>query len=247
MNKYDDAVLGTKWGYTYVANWKLGFTGQHEIKEHSLEKLLEQWQVSKGMLPNLKYYQVHSATFESGILENQEVLNQLYNIKKETGLHIGITTSGKNQKEVLASALKVVQEGHLLFDSFQATYNLFEQSTYDVLKDILKQGKTVIVKEALANGRIFQNKKFSHYNGTYSLLETLSQKYGVGIDAIVLRFVMDSLEPTFVLSGVANIKQLKENLKAQNFELSKEDIHLIKTLQVSPKAYWEERSAMVWN
>ena len=69
--------LGTKWGYTYVANWELGFEGKHEVKEHSLKKLVEQWQVSKQMLPKLKYYQVHSATFESGILENETVLNQL--------------------------------------------------------------------------------------------------------------------------------------------------------------------------
>ena len=65
---HPDVVLGTKWGYTYVANWELGFKGQHEIKEHSIEKLVGQWQVSKQMLPKLKYYQVHSATFESGIL-----------------------------------------------------------------------------------------------------------------------------------------------------------------------------------
>jgi hypothetical protein len=34
-------------GYTYVANWELGFSGTHEVKEHSLDKLLEQWQISK--------------------------------------------------------------------------------------------------------------------------------------------------------------------------------------------------------
>jgi len=78
---YDDVVLGTKWGYTYVANWELGFNGKHEVKEHSLEKLLEQWEVSKHRFPKLTYYQVHSATFESGILENEAILNQLYQIK----------------------------------------------------------------------------------------------------------------------------------------------------------------------
>ena len=246
-NNYNDVILGTKWGYTYVANWELGFTGQHEIKEHSLEKLLEQWHLSKAMLPNLKYYQVHSATFESGVLENNEVLNQLYKIKKATGLKIGITTSGKNQKEVLAAALKVAVKEDLLFDSFQVTYNLFEQSTFEILSSILKQGKTVIIKEALANGRVFQNKKFHHYQAAYDVLESLSKKYDVGIDAIALRFVIDNLGPTYILSGVSNLEQLKENLKAQNFELSKEEIELIKSLQVPSKSYWEERSALAWN
>ncbi len=38
QHKYQNINLGTKWGYTYVANWKLGFNGPHEIKEHSLKK-----------------------------------------------------------------------------------------------------------------------------------------------------------------------------------------------------------------
>jgi hypothetical protein len=38
----------------------------------------------------IKIYQVHSATFESGILENSDVLKRLYEIKKDTGLQIGI-------------------------------------------------------------------------------------------------------------------------------------------------------------
>ena len=246
-NKHNDTVLGTKWGYTYVANWELGFTGQHEIKEHSLGKLQEQWQVSKAMLPNLKYYQVHSATFESGVLENIDVLNQLYRIKKETGLRIGITTSGKNQKEVLAAALKVAVGGDLLFDSFQVTYNLFEQSTFSVLKEIINQSKTLIIKEALANGRIFESEKFPHYQEAYDLLNKLSKKHNVSCDAIALRFVMDSLEPTYVLSGAVNMEQLKGNLKALNFELSEEALGLLKLAMVSEEFYWNDRSSLPWN
>lgn len=241
--KYNDLVLGTKWGYTYMANWELGFTGKHEVKEHSLDKLLEQWEVSKQMLPNLKYYQVHSATFESGVLENEAVLNQLYHIKKETGLHIGISTSGANQSDVIASALNISIENDSLFDSFQVTYNVFEQSAFSILSDVLKQRKKVIIKEALANGRIFQNRKSEYYK----ILETLSKKYQVGVDAIVLRFVIDSLQPTYVLSGASNKMQLTENLKALNFNLTSEEIKLLSALKVSPKSYWNERNMLNWN
>ena len=41
---YKDAALGTKWGYTYVADWQLGYSGKHEIKEHSIGKLKDQCQ-----------------------------------------------------------------------------------------------------------------------------------------------------------------------------------------------------------
>lgn len=247
VNSYSDVILGTKWGYTYMANWELGYEGKHEVKEHSLEKLDEQWQVSKAMLPNLKYYQVHSATFESGILENQDVLKQLHNIKKETGLHIGLTTSGANQKEVIEAALKVNINGDQLFDSFQVTYNVFEQSTFSVLKDVLSKGKKVIIKEALANGRIFKNEKFQHYTEAYQVLEQLSNKHRFGIDAIALRFVMEGLQPTYVLSGASDSSQLKENLSALNFELNAEEIKSLKALEVSPELYWNERSALNWD
>jgi hypothetical protein len=42
----------------------------------------------KKIQPTLKIYQVHSATFESGILENRDVLKRLYEIKKETGFKL---------------------------------------------------------------------------------------------------------------------------------------------------------------
>lgn len=245
--KHKDVVLGTKWGYTYKANWELGYTGKHEVKEHSEEKLLEQWQVSKKMLPKLKYYQVHSATFESGLLENQAVLNQLFNIKKETGLQIGITTSGANQKDVIEAALKVEVNGESLFDSFQITYNVFEQSTFSVLSKLLKSGKTVIIKEALANGRVFENEKFSNYQKAYKTLKQLSEKYEVGFDALALRFVMDNLKPNFVLSGASNKNQLKQNLKALGFKFSIDELNVLKALNSSSKNYWEERSKMDWN
>lgn len=246
-NNRTDVILGTKWGYTYVANWELGYSGKHEIKEHSLEKLIEQWQVSKNMLPKLKYYQVHSATFESVILENEAALNQLYQIKKETGLHIGITTSGANQKEVIAAALKVSVENESLFDSFQVTYNVFEQSTFSILKEVLKQGKKVIIKEALANGRVFRNKKFQHYSEAYKILDQLSIKYNVGVDAIALRFVIDSLEPTYVLSGASDKTQLVQNLKVLDFSLTSEELKSLKALKTTPKSYWDERSGLNWN
>lgn len=246
-NNDENIVLGTKWGYTYVANWELGFKGKHEIKEHSLENLKAQWEISKQLLPNLKYYQVHSATLESGILDNKVVLNQLYQIKKEIGLQIGISTSGTNQSEVINLASKITVNNEYLFDSFQVTYNVLEQSTFKILKHILSQGKKVIIKEALANGRIFSNKKFHQYQQLYLILKELAKKYEVGIDAIALRFVIDSLEPTYVLSGASNISQLQENLKALHFNLSIKEINRLKSLHNLSSGYWQERSNLLWN
>lgn len=238
---HSDAILSTKWGYTYVANWELGYTGSHEIKEHSIEKLIEQWEVSKILLPKLSVYQIHSATFESGVLKNNDVLSRLFKIKQETGLKIGLTVSGANQKEVVTEALSVSMNGALLFDSFQVTYNVFEQDTLAVLKEVNKAGKFIIIKEGLANGRVFLESKFKN------VLEELANKYKVGIDAVALRFCMDSIPSNIVLSGASDSTQLEENLKASDFQLTTEDLEELKKLQVPSKEYWQERSQLSWD
>ncbi|MGC1205189.1 MAG: aldo/keto reductase [Flavobacteriaceae bacterium] len=241
LNKYNDVILGTKWGYTYVANWELGYAGKHEIKEHSLDKLNEQWKISKNLLPKLKIYQVHSATFESGILKNQPVLNKLNDLKTEFNLQIAISTSGANQKDIIEEALKIEINNLPLFDSFQVTYNVLEQSTISILKTLKQRNKTIIIKEALANGRVF------NANLQSTQLENLSKKYNVGIDALSLRFVMDSLQPNYVLSGASNTSQLEQNLKALDFKLTNEDINSLTHLKSNSEIYWSNRNKLKWN
>jgi aryl-alcohol dehydrogenase-like predicted oxidoreductase len=245
--QHKDLSLSTKWGYTYVANWELGFSGAHEVKEHSLDKLIEQWQVSKKLQTQLKIYQVHSATFESRILENTDVLRRLYEIKKETGGQIGITTSGLHQTEIIEAALKVKIENEDLFDSYQVTYNIFEQSTHPILKHLLQLNKTVIIKEALANGRIFKNEKFNHYKKLYQVLDSLAKKYQLGTDAIALRYVMDNLEPTYLLSGASTKEQLEENIKVYSFKLEKEELKVLNSFKTNSQKYWKERNELSWN
>src|SRR5690554_4501497 len=238
---HTDAVIGTKWGYTYVANWELGYSGKHEIKEHSLEKLKEQWQASKSLLPNLKIYQIHSATFDSGVLDNVDVLNELHKLKKTHNLKIGLTSSGSNQQEVIKKSLEIEIEGKALFDSYQVTYNILEQAAFPILEKLVASKKIVIIKEALANGRVFLKDLQSE------TLNQLAQKYKVGIDAVALRFVIDTLNPTYVLSGASTIDQLKENYKALDFQLTKSEIEDLKMMKETSSTYWNERNKLSWH
>lgn len=244
---YNDVKLSSKWGYSYVANWEIGFKGQHEIKEHSLAKLQEQWQEAQKLLPALDTYQIHSATFDSGVLENNDVLQALHSIKEETGVKIGLSVSGANQGEVLETALDLNINGNRLFDSFQVTFNILEQSTNKILQKILQHKKNVIIKEGLANGRLIENKNYIQYKDLYELLKKLSEKYGVGVDAIALRFIMDFLKPQLVLSGASTVKQLSENLRARTFVLSKNELEDLKAFASEPGQYWQERSSLSWH
>jgi aryl-alcohol dehydrogenase-like predicted oxidoreductase len=239
--QHKDLLLSTKWGYTYVANWELGFAGKHEVKEHSVSKLNEQWEISKALYPHLKIYQVHSATLESGILNDISIHERLFQLKKEYGLQIGITTSGANQSKILNIAKNIAVNNQLLFDSYQVTYNIFEQSTFDTLQSLKAIGKTIIIKEALANGRVFTS------NNSKKSLELLAKTYNVGSDAIALRFVIDTLHPNMVLSGASSSNHLAQNLKAHDFKLSSEDLELLKSLKVNSTDYWNERNNLAWN
>jgi len=245
--KYSDVRLSSKWGYTYKANWEIGYKGPHEVKEHSLDKLQEQWSKAAELLPGLKIYQIHSATFESGVLHNKEVLDELHRIKSATGIRIGVSVSGANQKDVISAAANIKVGGKDLFDSFQVTYNILDTSTHTVLHGLLEKGKTIIVKEALANGRILQNKTYPRYEPLYKVLDEIATGYGVGTDAIALRFVMDHLKPSLVLSGAATKLQLNANLKALSIQLSPEEIASLKKFSTEAEAYWLERKELNWN
>ena len=183
--------VASKWGYTYTANFDL-HADKHEVKEHSIEKLEEQWEATKQLLPYLSVYQIHSATFETGVLDNPTVLNHLFELKNTFNIEIGLTSTGDNQADVLEKAQRIKVGNQPLFTAFQVTYNLFDQSTYDICQRLIQDNKKVILKEALANGRVFPNIAYPHYQSTYDYLTFLSKKYNVGVDAIALRFCIQA-------------------------------------------------------
>ena len=149
----DAVTVGSKWGYTYTAGWQVQ-AAAHEIKQHSLEALQRQLRESQANLGGyLRLYQIHSATRDSGVLENQPVLAELAQLK-QAGMAIGLSLSGPDQAATLDRALAIAFDGVRLFDCVQATWNLLETSAAPALDRAYAAGMGVIVKEALANGRL---------------------------------------------------------------------------------------------
>jgi len=247
QTKNDKAIeVTTKWGYTYTANFDPNAT-VHEVKEHSLSKLKEQWNFSKKLLPYLKVYQIHSATLETGVLENTAVLEYLSFLKKEHHLKIGLTTTGTNQVEVIKKALDVLVDGKQVFDLFQVTYNFLDQSLSEISSELHRQNKSIVIKEALANGRIFSNEKYPHYKKMYASLKKTATKHNVGVDAISLKYCEQTITNAIILSGASNRNQLKENLKLNNFSLSNDEIEILNSFKISTDSYWSERKKLAWN
>ena len=147
----DEIQVGSKWGYTYTAAWQVTPpTGvEHEVKRHDLRVLQTQFQASiNHFSDHLGLYQIHSATKDSGVLENREVLERLNGLR-QSGIKIGLSVSGVNQSETIDQALTIRFDDELLFGSVQATWNLLETSATESLKKAHGAGVDVIVKESL--------------------------------------------------------------------------------------------------
>lgn len=241
--KPQGVTVGSKWGYYYTAGWRIN-ADKHEIKEHTIARLNKQWPESKNRLdPFLKLYQIHSATFESGVLENTLVLERLEEIKSE-GYKIGLSVSGPGQPEVIQAALKVEINKVPLFNSVQTTYNILEQSAERALQKTHDNGVDVIIKEGVANGRLTaRNNKATYFNQ----LKRIADKYGVGTDTISLTFLLAKPFISMVLSGAAVENHLISNLKASEIALDKSDIATLDQMKISSASYWKERGSLAWN
>ena len=245
--KNDNTIeVATKWGYVYKANFELN-ADIHELKDHTVDQLVKQWEDSKILFPNLTTLQIHSATFESGVLENEAVLQKMATLKSKQNIRIGISVSGDNQVAILKRALEIKIDNQPLFEVFQVTYNILDQSLLSILDLIKKKGNRLIIKEALANGRLLPNASYPKYYKMYKYLEQLAKKYNVGVDAIALRFCVQTLDPFMVLSGASDAQQLKENVKANDFKLSSEDLDTLYKCKVKTTKYWSERKQLQWN
>jgi aryl-alcohol dehydrogenase-like predicted oxidoreductase len=242
----DSVTIGSKWGYTYTAGWQVQ-AKHHEVKEHSLAVLKRQFHESLSLLgSNLKLYQIHSASLDSGVLDNLEVLEELGRIKA-TGIGIGLTLTGPHQAETLKKAIGITIEGHRLFDSVQATWNLLEPSAGPALQAAHELGMGVIIKEALANGRLTPRNADLSFEPKRRILAGMAKDLNTSLDALALATVLANAWVDVVLSGAATVDQLHSNITALSIHLPKEAIAQLLSLQETPAEYWNSRSKLSWN
>jgi aryl-alcohol dehydrogenase-like predicted oxidoreductase len=239
-------TVGSKWGYTYTAGWQVE-AEVHEVKEHSLPVLQRQIRESRSLLgQHLNLYQIHSATLDSGVLDNRPVLDELARLKPG-GLVIGLSLSGEGQAETLAKALTIRYDGELLFGAVQATWNLLEPSIGPVLKEAHEAGLAVIVKEALANGRLTSRNQAPDFAEKRALLEKIAAQKQTTIDALALAAVLAQPWAAVVLSGAATVEQLRSNVAALDVEWDEETAEILAPLAEKAAVYWQTRSNLNWN
>jgi aryl-alcohol dehydrogenase-like predicted oxidoreductase len=218
--------VSSKWGYVYTADWAVD-ADPPEVKHHDLETFKRQLEETRANLGDwLALYQIHSATRESGVLENEPVLDAMV----ATGLPLGCSVSGTGQRETLERAVELG-----IFASVQATWNLHERAAAPALRRAHEAGMTVYVKEALANGRLATA-------GHAPALDAAARELGTTPDAVALAAALAQPWATVVLSGAATVGTLLSNLKASEVRAPALD-----ELTEDSDAYWRTRSALPWN
>lgn len=235
-----EVTVGSKWGYTYVADWEQD-ADVHEVKDHSLDALRRQAPESLSLLgDHLDLYQVHSATLESGVLDDAAVLDELARLREAHGLVIGMSVSGPGQGATVRRALELGEGSP--FRCVQATWNLLEPSAGEALAEAHDAGWGVIVKEALANGRLTARGDAD----VVGALRAVGGPRGVSEDAVALAAVLAQPWADVVLSGAVTAAQVRSNAEAAVLDLDDGALARLAPLAVDADAYWEARSALGW-
>jgi aryl-alcohol dehydrogenase-like predicted oxidoreductase len=215
-------TVGSKWGYTYVGDWRVD-AQVHEVKDHSLAALRRQFAESRALLGEyLDLYQIHSATLESGVLDDHGVLADLSSMRAG-GLTIGLSVSGPRQAEVIRRALAVRVDGVNPFQSVQATWNLLEPSAGPALAEAHDAGWGVIIKEALANGRLASQ------------------------DRIAIAAALANPWVDVVLSGAVTVEQVRSNVMAATLQLAPDQLSELAKMAEPADQYWNERGQLAWS
>jgi aryl-alcohol dehydrogenase-like predicted oxidoreductase len=228
-----DVTIGSKWGYTYTADWQID-ADPPEVKELTLPTLRRQLDETRTLLGDrLALYQIHSATVSSGVLDDREVLDELARLRDD-GVRIGFTTSGTDQAATIRRALEVGG-----FDAVQSTWNLHERSAEAALAEAHDAGLGVIVKEALANGRLTDRQGDER-------LTAVAREAGATSDAVALAAVLAQPWVDVVLSGAATVDTLRSNLVALDVDPAVARDPRLDALREEPDTYWGHRSDLRW-
>jgi aryl-alcohol dehydrogenase-like predicted oxidoreductase len=232
---HPDADAGSKWGYEYTGGWRAD-AEVHEIKRHGVDTYERQLAVTRSLLGDrLDLYQIHSLTPESGALADPALHHRLADLAR-TGVTVGFSTSGPAQADVIRAALDLEVDGEPLFACVQSTWNVLEQSAGPALAEAHFRGRFVIVKEAMANGRLA--------GSLPPALAEVGVANGVGPDAVALAAVLAQPWVDVVLSGAATVDQLVSNLAAERLDLR--SVPLAPYAE-PPAGYWRTRAALPWH
>ena len=240
--------VASKWGYTYTAGWSTSAT-QHEVKDHSVAAFERQLAESSERLGRyLSLYQIHSVTADGKTLEDNALIDAIARLR-ERGIRAGLSTSGAGQDVAIRRALAVRRDGERVFDSVQATWNLFERGAESALQEAHAAGMKVVVKESLANGRLTQGNRNDDemFYPLVAEIRELAEARGTTIEKLALAAALARPWADVVLTGAATVGQIKSSVDALELAYDAELEEQLHSVSISSAEYWQARSSFRWN
>ncbi|PRX45070.1 aryl-alcohol dehydrogenase-like predicted oxidoreductase [Prauserella shujinwangii] len=235
--EHPDVVVSSKWGYTYVGDWRLD-AAVHEVKEHSLARFEGQWAETRRLLGGrVVLYQVHSLTADSPLFGDEPLLEALAALAAEH-VRVGFSTSGPGQADTVRKALDLTVAGRPVFTAVQSTWNVLEPSVGPALAEAHERGALVQLKETLANGRLAVRPP--------EPVVEIARAHDVSADAVALAAAYARPWADVVLTGPASTAQLDANLAAAGLALDQAELAALGALAEDPAAYWRHRSSLPW-
>jgi aryl-alcohol dehydrogenase-like predicted oxidoreductase len=244
----DAVTIGSKWGYRYTAAWRLD-AAVHEQKEHSLTRFRTQLAESRALLGDrLALYQIHSATLESGCLDDQPLLSALVEGRAAGAYRaVGITLTGPGAAAVLERALAAHVDGVRVFDVVQATFNLLEPSLATGLEAARGCGLRVIAKEVFANGRLSPANDRPPDAALRATLAHVAAGVHLTVDQLAVAWVLAHPFVDVALSGAATAAQVISHAAAVGRTLPAGDLEALAPLAEPVAQYWSTRASLPWS
>ena len=226
-------TISSKWGYRYTADWQVD-ADPPEVKELTADNLRRQLDETRERLgEHLTLYQIHSATLSSGVLDDPDIRRELDELRS-SGVAIGLSTSGTEQDATIRRAIEVGG-----YDTVQTSFNLLERSAGEALQAAHEAGIGVIIKEALANGRLTAR-------GDAEALHEAARRLGATEDALAIAAVLAHPWVDTVLSGASTVQQLHSNLKALDVHWDDSVERELAAVTEPADQYWDTRSGLPW-
>jgi aryl-alcohol dehydrogenase-like predicted oxidoreductase len=163
-------------------------------------------------------------------LSDQALLDRLGSLADQ-GVQVGLSTSGPRQAETLQAAIALGGP----FSVVQSTWNVLEPSVGPVLAQAHEAGWLVVIKEAVANGRLTSRAGETPFN-------EYAAARGVSPDWLAIGAAVAQPWADVVLSGATTAEQLESNLAY----VEADALGPLAEFVQEPYEYWTERSALPW-
>ena len=108
-------------------------------------------------------------------------------------------------------------------------------------------GFFVIIKEALANGRLTERNDAPDFAAKLAMLQQEAARLNTTVDAVSLAAVLAQPWANLVLSGAATVEQVTSNVSARTVVWDDTASYNLAALGERAEQYWQTRSDLLWN